>query len=182
MSKRQCWTCGGWYLEAFFGQARGTSTMRAQWSNRDRRCRGCERTARDAYKAAHPWRIKAQGIIQRHADAYVALKRVATREQFRNELRFDLSRVAAAVERVWDSGRGRCEACRYPFTSPSDVTLDIHDREREWFFETNTRWLCAECNSEKRHSNPDDWGAILWSWEEWDRVRAAGPRQGLLSL
>jgi hypothetical protein len=143
-----------------------------------RRCRGCERTTRDAVKAAHPLRLKALSLIQRHADRYIALGGVTSRAEFRTDCRFDLARVEDGLRDAWKEGAGRCEACQIPYTGLADVTLDIHDRERRWFFGTNTRWLCAECNSEKRHSNPDEWGAVLWSWEEWVRVRNAGPTQG----
>ena len=176
LMKRQCWECGGWYFEAFFRSARVGYARIANDPGR-RRCRGCERTTRDAYKAANPFRIKALGLIRRHADKYIRIGDVQSRAEFMNEYRFNLDRVEGSLKETFADGTGRCEACHYTYTSLPDVTLDIHDRARRPFFEINTKWLCAECNSEKSHSNPDEWGAIVWSWDEWTRTTHAGPRQ-----
>lgn len=175
MSERRCRRCHCPFYEsevdAFF---RRTSTQRSLRTQRMAVCIGCELTARTDAKVENRWRVKAKRTFDHHVAKFVAAGVAPDRLTFVERFGWDVDQMAHDAEHAHSNG---CPYCFRPFAEmangPRDVTLDIVDPEAKPYYQTNVRWCCATCNTEKQRTPPELWGAKLAAWRRWRKWTAS---------
>jgi hypothetical protein len=160
---KYCPTCGGTYPVGFF---RRDNSAHICAEGRTRAiCKGCEQTARDREKARDRWKGKARDTTRFHAKRMGVAVSILT-----DHYGWVLDDMAHDAKHAADNS---CPYCRRPFTEMEhgfwDVTLDIHDPAKEPFYSTNTKWICATCNRQKKQLSPSEWAETLIGWRMWER-------------
>jgi hypothetical protein len=99
---------------------------------------------------------------------------ITSPQQFGDRMGWDIDQMAHDIEHAHANG---CPYCRESFASMAhglaDVSFDVIDPEKPPYYRTNVRPCCRTCNSEKKHTPPDLWGAKLQAWEKWRRWTAS---------
>jgi hypothetical protein len=144
-------------------------------------CIGCEQGQSDAEKNADPFVAKARSTTSLHAK-----REGMDADTFRRAYGWDLARLAYKMRHDYDN---TCDYCRKPYKGMgngyADITVDIIDRGRPPYFDSNVKMCCRTCNTEKATMPPDDWAERLIYWREyevWQRHPEFGqmPGQGRL--
>lgn len=173
MPTKRCTCCGGEYSASFFGRNHHARYPYLASGSRAI-CKGCEQAARDARKktVTGRWREKISSTIRRHATrlGYSA-------QALRDTYGWTIDRMSRDAEHAY---RGSCLYCGALFETmvhgPTDLTLDIVNREEPPYYTTNTRWVCVTCNRQKSRTPAAVWGALRAAWDAWKK-RPKAPEQ-----
>jgi hypothetical protein len=164
IATQQCTRCfGTWGIGQF--HKRGTvSRGENVYILREKVCIGCKQNDRDADKSNDPFVSKAKSTIAFHA------KRLGLSvEVFRRYYGWDLARVAYKMRHDYTN---TCDYCRRLYSAMgngfADITLDIIDRSRPPYFDSNVKPCCRTCNTEKSTMTPDEWAERLIFWREYE--------------
>jgi hypothetical protein len=150
--ERRCSRCYTFYpaflVEDAFRSNRGLNALSPSARSI---CRPCEQTKRVEAKRGNRWSAKARSLIGRHANSLGV-----TKERLINEYGWDARQIEDDARYQYENV---CGYCRHPYKDmahgPSDLTLDVIDRDRLPYYSTNTLWCCATCNRAKGISTPE---------------------------
>jgi hypothetical protein len=133
-------------------------------------CVGCEQTERDEIKEADRWLAKARSTISHHCDKFNdRCGTDLTPREFASRFGWVAERIAHDMEHAYGNG---CTYCHRLYRSmkngPSDITVDIVNRDEEPYYVTNTKLCCQTCNKEKGKTPPHLWARKLLAWARWE--------------
>lgn len=165
-----CKECNGRFPMKFFPKRRKKSRcMHTSTYYRSRICMGCRDKKRDEGKAKNRFIQKAKDSIRRHADKYIDLGIVTSREEFMRTFGWSVKQLAHDFEFQYGNG---CVICHQPYEGmghgPSDITIDIIDPESLPYYETNKQFACHTCNGRKQRTPPEDYGEVMLGYRIWE--------------
>lgn len=170
-----CKRCGGTYSENFFYKNTrrnicGSHGFHKIYKSAETVCVGCQQYERDSRKWENRPREKARRTIRTHAEKYMKLGYVSSKDEFISKYGWEVGQMAHDIEHGHSNG---CPYCQVPFSEMgnglSDITLDILNPALEPYYTTNTRWACSTCNQAKKRKSPEEWGQYLQDYKEWVR-------------
>ena len=186
---KRCVSCGGNYFLEFFrrsySRTNGHSANEAQ-SYRDR-CMGCEASIKKEVQADRSLRRKAKGTMDRHAASLKRQGKIRDYADLEELYGWSLDRMVKDIKHVLSEG---CSYCFQKVDATEQrlrvVTLDIFDPQKPPDYNTNVKWCCKKCNSEKGDMAPEVWGARSAMWGRWhrhqDRLKTDPEAYGFLAL
>lgn len=136
-------------------------------------CIGCEQTERDERKRQRRALEKARWTLRFHA-----AREGMTAPAFGARYGWVVARIVHDIEHAFEN---TCGYCWRPYAEMehglADVTIDIVDRDKPPYYDTNTKPCCRTCNTEKGKLSPEAWALKLQAWRRWRERKADAPTQ-----
>ena len=158
--EKRCKSCGFDWPLTFFRKhtdKRAKDQSRAYIYARRAICLGCESLKRDEPTQEARTLRKARNTIRNHAKKFGH-----TTEFMRVKFGWDPEHFAHDIQHAFSNG---CPDCRFTYAEMknglADVTLDINDRDRPPYYQSNVRWICMTCNVAKQGKTPEEYAEYV---------------------